>query len=497
MLEAAPELRRPAEPTARGTRPVEVRATRNEHTGLRHRDRARRGARPPAVRARRARRRGGRARRCSRCSARNPAAISCRTSSIASSPSRARCARATACGCGASGRAGATERELVERFFDGIEQVLAGLVSLERRRLRPAGAALPRAEAGVQAPRYWETGDEDTAFRYNNYLGRFHWRHIDLMDVLSGFQARARASLSDMAGLLGFPASSASRRAGLGCLPRRRDRAHPPLLRNGRAQHLSHLPALRAHARPAHRRRRSPRRSRARARWLAERQASRTSPNSSRAWDAGRDQAVTRAGRTRRSKPAWSPRSRTRARASCARARRSSSRARCPASASASAARSFHKSHDEAELLEVLEASPRPRDAALRALRRLRRLRAAAPRARRADRGQADASSRTNLDAHRQRRAGAVAAAVARPALELPPPRAPRRRATSRRRAGAWSAFASSRASTSPALERCEVLAEPVGALVGTLARPADVAWSGASSIPQIEVACRTATWRW
>ena len=41
---------------------------------------------------------------------------------------------------------------------------------------------------GVQAPRYWEMGDEDTAFRYNNYLSRFHWRHLDVMDVLSGHQ---------------------------------------------------------------------------------------------------------------------------------------------------------------------------------------------------------------------------------------------------------------------------------------------------------------------
>jgi hypothetical protein len=60
-------------------------------------------------------------------------------------------------------------------------------------------------KAGVQATRYWETGDEDTAFRYNNYLSRFHWRHLDLMDVLAGFQGRARAGLADVAALLGFP----------------------------------------------------------------------------------------------------------------------------------------------------------------------------------------------------------------------------------------------------------------------------------------------------
>ena len=49
------------------------------------------------------------------------------------------------------------------------------------------------------------TGGEDTSFRYNNYLGRFHWRHIDLMDVIAGYQGRAVAPLDDIATLLGFP----------------------------------------------------------------------------------------------------------------------------------------------------------------------------------------------------------------------------------------------------------------------------------------------------
>ena len=98
-----------------------------------------------------------------------------------------------------------SESELLTRFFDGIEKYLPELVSWNG-----GGFDLPvlhyRAlKAGVQAPRYWEVGDEDTAFRYNNYLSRFHWRHLDLMDVLSGFQPRARAKLADVAGLLGFP----------------------------------------------------------------------------------------------------------------------------------------------------------------------------------------------------------------------------------------------------------------------------------------------------
>jgi predicted PolB exonuclease-like 3'-5' exonuclease len=99
----------------------------------------------------------------------------------------------------------ATEGELIERFFDGIEKFTPDLISWNG-----TGFDLPVLHyrallAGVQAPRYWETGEEDAAFRYNNYLGRFHWRHIDLMDVLSGYQPRARVSLEKAACLLGLP----------------------------------------------------------------------------------------------------------------------------------------------------------------------------------------------------------------------------------------------------------------------------------------------------
>lgn len=98
-----------------------------------------------------------------------------------------------------------SERELLERFFDGIERYTPDLISWNG-----GGFDLPvlhyRAlAAGIAAPRYWETGEEDPAFRWNNYLGRFHSRHTDLMDVLSGYQARARASLEDVALLLGLP----------------------------------------------------------------------------------------------------------------------------------------------------------------------------------------------------------------------------------------------------------------------------------------------------
>ena len=97
------------------------------------------------------------------------------------------------------------EAELVRRFYDGIERYTPDLVSWNG-----SGFDLPvlhyRAlKHGIQAPRYWEMGDGDRDFKWNNYLSRFHWRHIDLMDVLAGFQHRGRASLDQAAVLLGFP----------------------------------------------------------------------------------------------------------------------------------------------------------------------------------------------------------------------------------------------------------------------------------------------------
>lgn len=97
------------------------------------------------------------------------------------------------------------EAELIRRFYDGLERYSPDLVSWNG-----SGFDLPvlhyRAmRHGVQAPRYWEMGDNDREFRFNNYLSRFHWRHIDLMDVLSGFQPRGGARLDQVAALLGFP----------------------------------------------------------------------------------------------------------------------------------------------------------------------------------------------------------------------------------------------------------------------------------------------------
>jgi 3'-5' exonuclease len=103
------------------------------------------------------------------------------------------------------GAADSSELEIINRFYEGIEKYTPDLVSWNG-----SGFDLPvlhyRALLhGIAAPRYWESGETETSFRYNNYLSRFHWRHIDLMDVLSGFQLRGAAQLDQIAVMLGLP----------------------------------------------------------------------------------------------------------------------------------------------------------------------------------------------------------------------------------------------------------------------------------------------------
>lgn len=103
------------------------------------------------------------------------------------------------------GDPGADERELVQRFFDGVDRFSPTLVSWNG-----TGFDLPvihyRALLhGVSGRRYWDTGDDDKDFRWNNYLNRYHARHTDLMDVLSAYQGRAAAPLDEVAVMLGLP----------------------------------------------------------------------------------------------------------------------------------------------------------------------------------------------------------------------------------------------------------------------------------------------------
>lgn len=103
------------------------------------------------------------------------------------------------------GEADADEKELISRFYEGVKKYQPTLVSWNGSGFDMPVLNYRSLVHGITAPHYWEVGDKDSNFRYNNYLSRYHWRHIDLMDVLALYQARACAGLDEVATLLGFP----------------------------------------------------------------------------------------------------------------------------------------------------------------------------------------------------------------------------------------------------------------------------------------------------
>jgi predicted PolB exonuclease-like 3'-5' exonuclease len=99
----------------------------------------------------------------------------------------------------------AGEKEAIQRFYDGIEKLVPQLVSWNG-----GGFDLPVLNYrglihGVAAAKFWDQGEDDKDFRWNSYLGRYHARHLDLMDVLAMYQPRNNAALDDVAQLAGFP----------------------------------------------------------------------------------------------------------------------------------------------------------------------------------------------------------------------------------------------------------------------------------------------------
>ena len=97
------------------------------------------------------------------------------------------------------------EASLLRRFFDGVDRYTPQLVSWNG-----GGFDLPvmhyRALVhGLSAPRYWDQGEDDRDFKWNNYISRYHSRHLDLMDLLALYQGRAAVPLDELAKLCGFP----------------------------------------------------------------------------------------------------------------------------------------------------------------------------------------------------------------------------------------------------------------------------------------------------
>jgi len=102
-------------------------------------------------------------------------------------------------------RDGQSEGQVVQKFFHAIEKHQPQLVSWNG-----SGFDLPvlhyrGLRHGVEASKYWDLGEDDREYKWNNYISRYHLRHLDLMDLLAIYQPKNNAPLDAMAKLCGFP----------------------------------------------------------------------------------------------------------------------------------------------------------------------------------------------------------------------------------------------------------------------------------------------------
>src|SRR3954464_12518780 len=102
-------------------------------------------------------------------------------------------------------RDNASEGKVIQSFFNAMEKHAPQLVSWNG-----GGFDLPvlhyrGLRHGVVANKYWDMGEDDREHKFNNYISRYHMRHLDLMDLLAMYQPRASAPLDAMAKLCGFP----------------------------------------------------------------------------------------------------------------------------------------------------------------------------------------------------------------------------------------------------------------------------------------------------
>lgn len=102
-------------------------------------------------------------------------------------------------------RDGQSEGKVVQTFFNVIEKHQPQLVSWNG-----GGFDLPVLHYrglvhGVEANKYWDMGEDDRDYKWNNYISRYHMRHLDLMDLLAMYSPKNNAPLDALAKLCGFP----------------------------------------------------------------------------------------------------------------------------------------------------------------------------------------------------------------------------------------------------------------------------------------------------
>ena len=97
------------------------------------------------------------------------------------------------------------EAGILKYFFVGLDKYTPNLVSWNG-----SGFDLPVLNYRMLANKisseiYFDTGENQSEFKWNNYMSRYHRRHLDLMDILAMFNGRNNASLNEICKIYGFP----------------------------------------------------------------------------------------------------------------------------------------------------------------------------------------------------------------------------------------------------------------------------------------------------
>lgn len=103
------------------------------------------------------------------------------------------------------GRENDSEKKILENFFEGINKFVPQIVSWNGVNFDLPVIQHRALTLGVVGEQYWENGRNNQSFKWNNYLSKYHERHLDVMDTLASFSKPAYCSLQNMALSIGLP----------------------------------------------------------------------------------------------------------------------------------------------------------------------------------------------------------------------------------------------------------------------------------------------------
>jgi len=98
-----------------------------------------------------------------------------------------------------------SEKELVKLFFAGVNHYKPKLISWNGTNFDLPVLHYRALKHGISCQTYWDQGQHDTNFKWNNYINRYHDRHTDVMDLLANFSPKAYAPLDKIAKMLNLP----------------------------------------------------------------------------------------------------------------------------------------------------------------------------------------------------------------------------------------------------------------------------------------------------